>query len=121
MKTLSEVVEELTHFEAELPAVEAHVVAEFIQRLERWRDDDSSARVLLQDLQALFAAAFFATHEKRALVSLSIARLHDSIEALVGMTMNERLSLLDLSERWDRTSPDERTVLYQKVLSEPPI
>lgn len=119
MKSLLGVLKELKQLEASLPSQEAAIVAEFTKRLVQWREDDSSARVLLQDVESLMASAWFTTHEKRALLSLTIARLHDTIDALVGMTMNERLSILDLTDRWERTGSGDREVLYEKVLADP--
>jgi hypothetical protein len=52
-------------------------------------------------------------------VALTLAKLRDTVGALEGMTMNERLATFDLLSRWDRSSESQREILYRKVLAVP--
>jgi hypothetical protein len=61
---------------------------------------------------------WFSTNENHATVALSIARLRDTLAAIGGMTINERLFVFDLMDRWDQATDAERDALYKKVLAQ---
>ena len=89
----------------------------FLHRLSRWRDDESTVEELVAELDRTLGQVWFSSHEAHARVALTIARLRDTVAAIGGMTMNERLYAFDLFDRWDRSSDTERDVLYKKLLA----
>jgi hypothetical protein len=117
MRTLSDVRDDLGTLRATLPSPDAALVDLFLSRLSQWREDDASLETLIRELNALVAEQVFSTHDAHARVALALAGLHDSIDAVGGMTMNERLFSFDLLDRWDQASEDQRTILYEKVLA----
>jgi hypothetical protein len=119
MKTLSEFREALGTLKATFTTPEAACVDLLLSRVSAWRKDDTTVESLIGDLGRLVNELGFSSHSGRAKVALAIAELHDTIEAVGGMTMNERLVSFDLFDRWDRASDAERAVLYGKVLARP--
>lgn len=118
MTTLEEIRLELESLRTRFATPDADLVDRFfLHRLSRWREDDSTADQLVADLDHTLGNIWFSSAEGHALVALSIARLRDTVAALGGMTMNERLFTMDLEDRWDRASDAERDILYAKVLA----
>lgn len=96
---------------------DAALVDIFLNRLSAWREDDSTVEVLMSDLDRILGQIWFSSNENHAKVALLIARLRDTVARIGGMTMNERLFVFDLMERWDRTAAAQRDNLYGKVLA----
>jgi hypothetical protein len=71
-----------------------------LSRVSAWREDDTTVEALIADLSRLVNELGFSTHSGRAMVALPVAELRDTIDAVGGMTMNERLFSFDLFERW---------------------
>jgi hypothetical protein len=117
MRVLADVRATLRSLKETFSSPDGALVDLVLARLSDWQSDDSSAETLIHDLEGLVAEVHFSTHEAKAKVALAIAGLHDTVEALGGMTMNERLVSFDLFHRWDRSSENERAALYDKVLA----
>jgi hypothetical protein len=117
MISIAEINQELMGLRSRLSGPDAALVDLFLSRLSRWREDDTTAETLVSELDRTLGHIWFSTNENHATVALSIARLRDTLAAIGGMTMNERLYAFDLMDRWDRTPDAERDVLYKKVLA----
>jgi len=102
---------------ARVSSPDAALVDLFIGRLSRWRDDDTTAEKFVAELDRTLGHIWFSSNENHATVALMIARLRDMLSAVGGMTMNERLYVFDLTDRWDRASDVQRDVIYRKVLA----
>lgn len=117
MWRLAAIEQDFAQLRARLSSAEAALVDPFLHRLSRWRGDDSTVEELVADLDRTLGYTWFRANEDHAMVALIIARLRDTIAAIGGMTMNERLFAFDLLDRWDQTSDAERDILYKKVLA----
>ena len=117
MMSVADLKQELARFKERLSGPDAALADLFLDRLSRWREDDSTAEDLVSNLDRTLGHIWFSTNEDHATVALMIARLRDTIAAIGGMTMNERLFYFDLMDRWDRAPDDQRDVLYKKVLA----
>ena len=102
---------------ARVSSPDATLVDLFLGALSRWRDDDTTAEDLVADLGRTLGHIWFSSNENHATVALTIARLRDTLSAVTGMTMNERLYVFDLTDRWDQASDIQRDVIYRKVLA----
>jgi hypothetical protein len=117
MTSIAEITQELVFLKAKLSSADAELVDLFLHRLSRWREDESTVEDLVSNLDRTLGHVWFSTNEDHATVARMIARLRDSIAAIGGMTMNERLYFFDLMDRWDRGSEAECDILYKKVLA----
>jgi hypothetical protein len=119
MKTLSGFRDDLGALKATFSTPDAARIDLLLGRVSSWLRDDTTVEGLIDDLDQLVNDVGFSSHGARAKVALAVAELHDTIEAIGGMTMNERLFSFDISDRWDRASDAERVLLYGKVLARP--
>jgi hypothetical protein len=117
MTTLGQCRDDLGSLRATSSSPEAACIDLLLSRISDWSEDDTTVDVLVSDLDRLIGELGFSTREARARVALAVARLHDTIDRVGGMTMNERLFSFDLLDRWDRSSDEQRGVLCQKVLA----
>jgi hypothetical protein len=115
MTSLADIKQQLTTMRAGLSSPEAALVDLFIKRISNWSTDDSTIEELVANLDRTLGNIWFSTNEAHATVALVIARLRDTVAAIGGMTMNERLDYFDLMDRWDQTPDSERDVLYKKL------
>jgi len=118
MTSIADIRQELMNLRGRLGSPDAALVDLFLDRLSRWSGDDSTVEKLLGDLDRILGQLWFSSHEAHATVALIIARLRDTVAAIGGMTMNERLFFFDLLDRWDQTPDAERDTLYQKLLGQ---
>jgi len=118
MKMLRDTILELSSLRYAFPKPDAALVDELLlRRISKWADDETSVQTLVDDLERLLGGVWFSTHERHALVHLVLARLRDLVDAVGGMTMNERLVLFSLEERWDGSSETDRAALRKKLLA----
>jgi len=103
--------------QARVSSPDAALVDLFLGALSRWHDDDKTAEDLVADLDRTLGHIWFSSNENHATVALTIARLRDTLSAVAGMTMNERLYVFDLTDRWEQASDTQRDVIYRKVLA----
>ena len=115
MTSLAEITQEFAVLRARPSSPDAALVDVFLKRLDHWREDESTVEDLVSELDRTLGHIWFSSNEAHATLALIIARLRDSVAAVGGMTMNERLYAFDLLDRWDRSSDAERDVLYKKV------
>jgi hypothetical protein len=118
MTSIADITKELLLLKTRLSGPDAALVDLFLHRLSRWGEDDTTAEKLVFDLDRTLGHVWLSTNESHATVALIIARLRDTVAAIGGMTMNERLYVFDLMDRWDQTPDAERDVLYKKVLAQ---
>jgi hypothetical protein len=119
MTTLSEARNELEQLKGTVSAPDRALVDLFLGRLAGWNEDNSSVADLISELDRILGGIWFSNNERHAIVALTLAKLRDTVGALEGMTMNERLATFDLLSRWDRSSESQREILYRKVLAVP--
>jgi hypothetical protein len=117
MTSVADIKQELMLFRTRLSSPDAALVDLFSHRLSRCCEDDSTVEELVTDLDRILGQVWFSSNEGHATVALIIARLRDTVAAIAGMTMNERLFAFDLMDRWDDASDAERDILYKKVLA----
>jgi len=117
MTDIVSIKEDFVRFRARLSSPDAALVDLFLNRLAAWREDDSTIEDLIADLDRILGQIWFSSNENHATVALLIARLRDTVAGIGGMTMNERLVVFDLMDRWDRTATAQRGDLYKKVLA----
>jgi len=117
MTSLAEITQEFALLRTRLSSPDAALVELFLKRLDRWREDESTVEELVSELDRTLGHIWFSSNEAHATVALIIARLRDTVAAIGGMTMNERLYAFELFDRWDHSSDAERDVLYKKVLA----
>lgn len=118
MTSLADVTQEFALLRTRLSSPDAALVDTFLKRLDRWREDESTVEELVSELDRTLGHIWFSSNEAHATVALIIARLRDTVAAIGGMTMNERLYAFDLLDRWDRSTDAERDALYRKVLAQ---
>jgi len=117
MTSIADIQQELLRLRTRVSGPDAALVDLFLGALSRWRDDDATAEDLVEDLDRTLGHIWFSSNENHATVALMIARLRDTLSAIAGMTMNERLYVFDLTDRWDQASDAQRDVIYTKVLA----
>ena len=118
MTSLADITQEFALLRTRLSSPDAALVDLFLHRLSRWRDDESTVEELVSHLDRTLGHIWFSSNEAHATVALIIARLRDTVAAIGGMTMNERLYAFDLFDRWDHSSDAERDALYAKLLAQ---
>ena len=118
MTSLADITQEFALLRPRLSSPDAALVDLFLKRFDRWQEDESTVEELVSELDRTLGHIWFSSNEAHATVALIIARLRDTVAAIGGMTMNERLYAFDLFDRWDRSSDAERDVLYRKLLAQ---
>lgn len=118
MTDIASIKADFVRFRTSVASPDAALVDLFLDRLSAWREDDSTVNDLISDLDRVLGQVWFSSSENHATVALLIARLRDTVASVGGMTMNERLVIFDLTDRWERTATAQRGKLYQKVLAE---
>lgn len=119
MTALLQASHDLDILKSTVSSPDAALVDLFLKRLGMWTEDDSPVDEFIRELERTLGGVWFSNNELHATVALTLARLRDAVEAIGGMTMNERLATFGLLSRWDRSSESERRCLYRKVLAVP--
>ena len=93
-------------------------VGRLIQLFSEWKQDSSSVIQLGQSIERFFGNTWIepsAAHEElyRKWRDFKI----DAVDNIGGKTMNERLWLFSLLDVFDNAKPEERTLLYNKLLA----
>ena len=91
------------------------------QYIEGWKSDNQNANELKAMVEKFFDNTGLPNEEDhQKAYSLWEAFMNDAIEGIGGMTMNERLYLFSLFERFDASSTEEeKQVVYSKLLAKP--
>jgi hypothetical protein len=91
------------------------------QYIEAWKSDDRNVKELETMVERFFGNTWLqseADHSKA--YGLWKAFRDDAIQGIGGMTMNERLYLFGLFERFDLSNTEEqKNVVYRKLLAKP--
>jgi hypothetical protein len=119
MTTLPQANHDLEILKSTVSSPDAALVDLFLKRFTAWTENDLPVDEFIRDLERTLGGVWFSNNELHATVALILARLKDVVEAIGGMTMNERLATFGLFPRWDRSSEPERRCLYRKVLADP--
>jgi hypothetical protein len=112
---LSQIQRELQSVRATANEADARLADLFIERIVAWRHDPTTPGQLLADLDRLLGQIRFSRDETQQRVSRLLVGFRPTVDALGGMTMNERLVIFDLADVWDRSSADGRHLLYAKL------
>jgi hypothetical protein len=115
MTTLQQTMFDLTGLRAALPTPEAVLIDLLLRRISTWSADESSVQCLIDDLDTILGEVWFSTNERHATVALVLARLRDTVDAVGGMTMNERRFVFDLMNRWNQASASDRDAIRTKL------
>ena len=112
---LDELAQEFSNISSEKP------LHDLVQWLENWKSGNESVRGLEEMVERFFGNSWLqseADHSKA--YGLWLEFKHDAIDRIDGMTMNERLFLFGLFERFDRSSTEEQKhAVYSKLLARP--
>ncbi len=84
--------------------------------LRQWKTDDTTIGRLADLVERYIGNAWFEKDEVHALIYSAWSSFrNDEIRMVAGMSMNERLFVFGLTERFDRAGVDERRSIYEKL------
>lgn len=96
---------------------DADIVSLLLARIAAWKLSHETPDELDHMLERVLGHSWFSSDRLHFQVYELVLLFRSKITALGGMTMNERLAIFDLMERWDRSSEHERDALYAKLLA----
>jgi len=94
---------------------------EFAWHIEAWKKDDRDVTELETMIERFFGDTWLFSEEDHSKArEFWVAFRDDAIRRIGGMTMNERLYLFGLSERfYGSRSDQEQQIVYSKLLANP--
>ncbi len=97
------------------------LLSDLAQYVEAWKSDDRNIEELETMVERFFGNAWLPSEADHSeAYGLWKAFRDDAIRGVGGMTMNERLYLFGLFERFDAiNSEEEKDVIYSKLLAKP--
>tara|TARA_R110002124_G_C8951432_1_gene513349 strand:+ start:655 stop:999 length:345 start_codon:yes stop_codon:yes gene_type:complete len=97
------------------------LLKDLAQYIEAWKADDRTASELETMVERFFGNSWLSSDENHSKAyGLWEAFRNEAIRGIGGMTMNERLYLFSLFERYDACSTEEeRLVVYSKLHAKP--
>ena len=116
--TLVQLVQGLEELQGGVEPADAALVHLFLRKILDWKEDQTAPRELLESLDRTLGHVWFARDETHTVVHRLLEAFRSTVHSLGGMTMNERLVMFDLMERWDRAVGDGRRELYAKLEAE---
>lgn len=92
---------------------------ELARQIEAWKKDDRDVTELETMVERFFGDTWLIGEEDHSIErEFWVAFRDDAIRRIGGMTMNERLYIFGLSERFDGSrSDEEQQIVYSKVLA----
>jgi hypothetical protein len=115
--TLAELRRCLESLRSTLTPADAKIVGLLIASIAFWKENDETPDVLGASLDRALGQSWLSSDLLHRRVHDLLLQFRPTITSVGGMTMNERLVMFDLMERWDRSSEEEREVLYAKVVA----
>lgn len=115
--TLEKLQEALQALRASVAQADADIVSLLLARIAAWKLSDETLEQLADALDRALGHSWFSSDRLHFQVYELVSLFQSTIGAVGGMTMNERLAMFDLMERWDRSSEVERDALYGKLLA----
>jgi hypothetical protein len=96
---------------------DADIVNLLLARIAAWKLSQETPDELDDMLERVLGHSWFSSDRLHFQVYELVLLFRSKITGFGGMTMNERLVIFDLMERWDRSSEHERDALYAKLLA----
>ncbi len=90
---------------------------EMSQIVANWLDDESPPADLVSTLEHYVGNSWFSTDELNSAVVLVYEQFGKTVKSLGGMSVNERLVMFGLMDRWDSGSNEDRENLRKKLLT----
>jgi hypothetical protein len=94
---------------------DADIVSLLLARIAAWKLSHETPDELDHMLERVLGHSWFSSDRLHFQVYELVLLFRSKLAALEGMTMNERLVIFDLMERWDRSSEHEREALCAKL------
>ena len=94
---------------------DARIVDLFLTKLHHWRQDDSSPKALMDSLDRILGYGWLSTNKLYEEVFGNLQKFSETVRSLGGMTVNERLVMFDLMDRWDAASDTGRERVRRKL------
>jgi hypothetical protein len=92
------------------------VVARLVSYLVEWKSDDTNAVQLADSIERFFGNSWITREETHShLYKLWSDFKAQAISDIGGMTMNERLYLFGLFERFESAAKTEKKIIYAKL------
>lgn len=113
--TLAQLFRELDRLRAQLGPPDAAITDLFLRQIAGWKEDRTTPRALLESLDRTLGQVWFTRDETHAEVNRLLEGFRSTVQSLGGMTMNERLVMFDLLDRWDMANGDGQRELYAKL------
>ena len=113
--TLAQLVRDLEKLRTQLEPADAPLVDLLLGKILGWKEDQTTPGNLLESLDRTLGQVWFTRDQTHAEVHRRLEQLRSTVRSLGGMTMNERLVMFDLLDRWDRANDDGRRELYAKL------
>lgn len=85
------------------------------EQIELWRGDQRTPAQWIEVLRRGLGGVWLSTDELHQAIHESLEAFGATVEGLRGMTMNERLVVFGLMERWDECDESGRKDLYRKL------
>ncbi|HET9251981.1 MAG TPA: hypothetical protein VFP58_07690 [Candidatus Eisenbacteria bacterium] len=101
------------------PASDAGITNLFLSVIESWKQDPTTPRQLMSNLDRTLGNVWFSQDETHRRVHRLLEEFRSTVESLGGMTMNERLVMFDLMDAWDQVTEEGRHALYAKLDASP--
>ena len=108
----------LQSLRASVAQADADIVSLLLARIASWKLNDETPDELGDTLNRALGHSWFSSDRLHFQVYELVSVFQATISAIGGMTMNERLVIFDLIDRWDRSSENERDLLYEKLLAQ---
>lgn len=94
---------------------DADIVSLLLARIAAWKLNHETPNELDEMLERVLGHSWFSSDRLHFQVYELVLLFRSKLTALADMTMNERLVIFDLMERWDRSSAHEREALCAKL------
>ena len=96
---------------------DADIVSLLLARISAWKLSHETPEELDEMLERVLGRSWFSSDRLHFQVYELVLLFRAKITGLAGMTMDERLAIFDLMERWAQSSEHERDALYAKLLA----
>ena len=115
MMTLRRLEGRLRQLRKSSSSADAQLVDLLLQVTGSWRSNAESPARLGSSLAKAHGNVWFSTEESSNAVCDLLDEIRKTIDSLGSMTLNERLIVLDLKDRWDAASDAQREQLRAKL------
>ncbi|MFQ5936467.1 MAG: hypothetical protein ACE5LB_08675 [Acidiferrobacterales bacterium] len=113
--TLSDLQVGFRELQRNMNETDRKLVDQFLSQVTNWVTFADTPNELVTSLDRLLGHSWFSSNDDHAKVHELIQGLQAEVEALPGMTMNERLFTFGLMERWDASSGEQKTMIRREL------